>query len=75
VGEQLLDDAHRRALAIGENAGVVLVIVDAKDAFAARFYSRFGYRPLINVKLGAPEWPQRLFLPLSHLRASFEDDA
>lgn len=75
VGEQLLDDAHRRALAIGENAGVVLVIVDAKDAFAARFYSRFGYRPLIGVRPGAPEWPQRLFLPLSYLRASFEDDA
>ncbi|RKH07595.1 N-acetyltransferase [Corallococcus praedator] len=75
VGEQLLDDAHRRALAVGENAGVVLVIVDAKDAPAERFYARFGYRPLLSSLPDAPDWPRRLFLPSSHLRASFEDDA
>ncbi|WP_434346835.1 GNAT family N-acetyltransferase [Myxococcus virescens] len=71
-GEILLDDAHRRALAINANAGAVLLIVDAKDEGARDFYARFGYRPLSS-GASVGEWPQRMFLTMKDVRASFEE--
>lgn len=42
-GDQLLVDALRRALRVGEDVGCVGVIVDAKDDAATRFYARHGF--------------------------------
>ena len=66
VGEGLLVDAHARVLAIAEQAGCVGVVVDAKDAEAAAFYQHYGYVLLV----GQAEWPKRMFLPISTIRAS-----
>lgn len=75
VGELLLDDAHRRALQVSAQVGAVLVIADAKDAGAASFYARYGYRPLIASVSEDPEWPRRMYLRMKDLRAAFAEDA
>ena len=74
-GETLLDDAHRRALHVSEQAGAAVVIVDAKDPRASNFYSRFGYEPLIGSSSEGERWPRRMFLMMATLRSSFEEDA
>src|SRR5207248_719653 len=45
LGAELLADALRRALHAGESAAARLVVVDALDDQAARFYQRFGFIP------------------------------
>lgn len=65
LGAELLADALRRALHAGESAAARLIVVDALDDQAARFYQRFGFIP-------APEHPLRLFRRLKDIRASLE---
>ncbi len=55
VGELLLADAIRRILGAGKTIAVFAIVVDAKDARAARFYENFGFRRF-------PLHPGRLFL-------------
>ncbi|MBM7112084.1 hypothetical protein [Archangium primigenium] len=71
VGEHLLDDAHRRILRVNAEAGGLLAIVDAKDAQAAKFYADRGYAPLVRAEAEANRWPQRLYVTLATLRASY----
>lgn len=57
LGELLLVDAIERARRVVEHLGVHALFVDAKDARAAAFYRKYGFRPL-------PTDPLRLVLPL-----------
>lgn len=45
MGELLLQDAVKRALVAREQLGIYALVVDAKDANAARFYSHYGFVP------------------------------
>ncbi len=45
-GEYLLVDALGRALETADSIGSALVVVDAKDESAARFYERYEFMPL-----------------------------
>lgn len=58
AGEMLLADALQRCLSLSEQLGAVVVIVDAIDDHAARFYEQFGFIP---TDAGA----RRLYLPLA----------
>jgi len=64
LGEILLMDALRRALAQSSQIAAVAVVVDASDDAAARFYRRFGF-------LSFPERPDRLFLPMKTVALLF----
>lgn len=44
LGEALLQDAVQRCLALRTQLGVRVLVVDAKDERAARFYRAFGFR-------------------------------
>lgn len=61
LGQLALIDALRR-LAANDSLAIMLVLVDAKDAAAARFYARFGFLPLA-------EGERRLYLPFATIRA------
>lgn len=63
VGAMLLAEALRKAVAAGEVAAARLVVVDAVDEEAARFYQRYGF-------VQAPEHPLRLYRRLKDVRAS-----
>ena len=71
VGERLLLDAHDRALAVSEQAGVVGIIVDAKDEKAAGFYGHYGYQ-VLEQPADAPAWPRRMFIALATVRTAVE---
>jgi GNAT superfamily N-acetyltransferase len=71
IGEHLLDDAHRRALRINAEAGGLLVIVDAKNERSAAFYTDKGYAPLIHSEAATNRWPQRFYVTMKSLRASY----
>ena len=61
LGNSLLLDAVRRALAASEIAGLRAVVVDAKDDAAKRFYEKRGFRA----------WPtdsNRLFITITELK-------
>lgn len=73
IGEYLLDDAHRRALRVNAEVGGLLVIVDAKDERAATFYKHHGYEPLIHSASDSGKWPQRFYVTMAVLRASYAD--
>ncbi len=60
IGEALLLDALRRVAEASEILGCVGVIVDAKDAAAEGFYTRYGF-----VLVEAASWPRRMFLPIA----------
>lgn len=64
LGAQLLAEALRMAVAAGEIVAARLVVVDALDDTAAKFYQRFGFITL-------PEHPLRLYRRLKDIRASF----
>lgn len=49
----------------------MLVVVDAKDERAAAFYKRFDYEPLIVSDAESGKWPQRYYVKMSTLRASY----
>lgn len=71
IGEHLLDDAHRRALRINADIGGLLVIVDAKNEKAATFYKDKDYSALIRAEAAVTNWPQRFYLTMATLRASY----
>jgi GNAT superfamily N-acetyltransferase len=58
AGEFLLLDAMRRALLGSREIASFALVVDAKNERAERFYSSFGFRPLVASQA-------RLFLPLA----------
>ena len=60
IGELLLISALRRALGNTVVVGSVAVVTDPKDAQAAAFYSRYGFRKLIS-------FGERLFLPMQEI--------
>lgn len=62
-GARLLAEALRKAVTAGEAAAARLIVVDAIDDNAVRFYERHGFIP-------APEHPHRLYRRLKDVRAS-----
>ena len=64
LGKRLLIDALRRVMFVAESSGCVGLMVDAKDADAARYYEGFGFQP-------APEKPLLLFMPLPEILELF----
>ncbi len=51
MGEQLLGDAVNRAVLAAEQIGILLMVVDAKDANAAAFYHKYGFQTLPGAPL------------------------
>jgi predicted GNAT family N-acyltransferase len=68
IGELLLIDALKVALAMSRKIASAAVVVDAKDANAHRFYTEFGFRAF-------PETRNRLFLPMKTIEKLFPDAA
>jgi predicted GNAT family N-acyltransferase len=64
VGELLLLDALKRALAMSRDIASAAVVVDAKDNKAHRFYQDFGFISFPNSK-------KRLFLPMVTIERLF----
>lgn len=65
LGAALLAEALRKALVGGDAAAARLVVVDAIDEGAARFYARHGF-------VAAPEHPLRLYRRMEDIRQSLE---
>jgi GNAT superfamily N-acetyltransferase len=63
AGKQLLRDALRRCLSVGEQVGSFAVFVEAIDDEAAEFYRHYGFQPLRSQ-------PLKLFLLTSTLRSA-----
>lgn len=61
LGEFLLMDAMYRTLLATQVMAVHAMVVDAKDASAARFYRKYGF-------IAFPNNTQRLFLPMATIR-------
>lgn len=57
LGALLLADAIRRAYAFSNTVGAALVVVEAKDEAAVRFYEHFGFRSF-------PDNSHNLFMPM-----------
>lgn len=68
LGGLLLAEALRKAVAAGEAAAARLVVVDAIDDAAGRFYAHHGF-------LSVPEHPMRLCRRTKDIRASLNPDA
>ena len=66
LGGTLLAAALRKAVAAGEAAAARLVVVDAIDENAARFYERYGFIP-------APEHRLRLYRRMKDIVRSLDD--
>ncbi|TAK97231.1 MAG: GNAT family N-acetyltransferase, partial [Verrucomicrobia bacterium] len=61
IGDLLMVDALKRAYENSSVIGSVAVVVDPKDAHAAKFYGTFGFQPLDGQKMflpmkAIPEW-------------------
>ena len=65
IGGLLLAEALRKAVAAGEAAAARLIVVDAIDETAVRFYERHGFTR-------TPEHPRRLYRRTKDVRASLE---
>jgi predicted N-acetyltransferase YhbS len=65
LGARLLAEALRKAVVAGEAAAARLVVVDAIDESAARFYGRHGF-------VATPEHPLRLYRRMKDVRTSLE---
>lgn len=65
IGALLLAEALRMAVPAGEAAAARLVVVDAVDGGAARFYERHGFVP-------APDHRLRLYRRMKDIRASLD---
>jgi len=65
LGGTLLAEALRKAASAGEAAAARLVVVDAIDANAARFYERFGF-------IATPEHPLRLYRRMKDIARSLD---
>ncbi|MGZ9892540.1 GNAT family N-acetyltransferase [Bordetella bronchiseptica] len=61
LGEFLLMDAMHRTLLATQVMAVYAMVVDAKDASAAKFYRKYGF-------IAFPNNAQRLFLPMETIR-------
>lgn len=61
LGEFLLMDAMYRTLLATQVMAVYAMVVDAKDASAAKFYRKYGF-------IAFPNNTQRLFLPMATIR-------
>lgn len=68
LGGLLLAEALRKAVAAGDAAAARLVVVDAIDEAAARFYAHHGF-------FAVPEHPMRLYRRIKDIRASLDPDA
>ena len=66
LGEFLLMDALHRCLDAAAEIASMAVIVDAKDAAATVFYTRYGFLPL-------QQQPSRLFLPMKTVADLFAE--
>ena len=62
-GELLLAEAIHRTVLIADQAGVIGLIVDAKDDAARTFYEHYGF-------IALPNQPFHLFLPTETLRTA-----
>lgn len=58
MGEDLLFDALKRSLGLGESLGIHVIEVDAIDDMAVAFYRKYGFMPLTDN-------PQHLYLPMA----------
>ena len=67
LGAMLLIDALRRAVQLSANVGIRAVEVDALNEAARGFYTKFGFRRLLDD-------PRHLFLPLHEIRQLRLDD-
>jgi GNAT superfamily N-acetyltransferase len=63
LGAMLLAEALRKAADAGESAAARLIVVDAIDDGAVRFYERHGF-------ITAPEHQRRLYRRMKDVRAS-----
>lgn len=63
LGALLLAEALRKAVIAGEAAAARLIVVDAVDAVAARFYAHYGF-------ITVPGHPLRLYRRTKDVRAS-----
>lgn len=68
LGALLLAEALRKAVTAGEAAAARLVVVDAVDEAAARFYAHHGF-------LSVPEHPLRLYRRIKDIRASLNPNS
>lgn len=68
LGGLLLAEALRKAVAAGDAAAARLVVVDAIDEAAERFYAHHGF-------LAIPEHPTRLYRRIKDVRASLNPGA
>lgn len=66
LGGRLLAEALRKAVVAGDAAAARLVVVDAVDQEAARFYRHHGFIPV-------PEHPLRLYRRMKDIRASVDE--
>ncbi len=64
IGAELLWDVFRRAINVSNEIGIYAVAVDAKDAKAAAFYSKYDFIPLTHK-------PLSLFLPIQTIKTLF----
>jgi len=64
LGEILLMDALKRALAGSRQIASAAIVVDAKDTAAASFYEKYGF-------LRLPKIARRLFLPMGTVEELF----
>lgn len=67
LGAQLPAEALRKAIAAGDAAAARLVVVDAIDENAARFYERYGF-------IRAPEHSLRLYRRMKDIARSLADE-
>jgi GNAT superfamily N-acetyltransferase len=67
LGALLLAEALRKAIVAGDAAAARLMVVDAIDDDAARFYERHGF-------IAAPEHPRRLFRRMKDIRSSIDSN-
>lgn len=63
LGALLLAEALRKAVAAGQAAAARLIVVDAVDETAARFYAHHGF-------VAVPDHPLRLYRRMKDIRAS-----
>lgn len=63
LGKHLVVSALRKSVALHEQLGIQLIVVDPLGEDVARFYEKFGFRELSN---------SRLFLPIKTAKAAYE---
>jgi len=68
VGKLLLLDSLKRALRHSEQVAAAVVLVDAKDDAARRFYARYGFRQL-------RQSPDRMFLPMKTIEQLLSEES